>query len=148
MLFDHDNDDPVRILTEAESWELLSRTRHGRLATHAAGEIDIVPINVKAADGKLYVRTIPGTKLTELVINPTVAFEADGVLEDEAWSVVVKGKARMLETSAEIEAAEAVGIESWLPSPKNIYVEIAPDHVEGRHFVLGAEPETTVVRDY
>ena len=148
MLFDHENDDPVRILTAAESWELLAHARHGRLATHAAGEIDIVPINVKASDGKLYVRTIPGTKLAELVINPTVAFEADGVLEDEAWSVVVKGTARMLETSQEIEAAEAVGIDSWLPTLKNIYVEITPDHVEGRHFVLGAEPDVTTARPY
>ncbi|WP_077490718.1 pyridoxamine 5'-phosphate oxidase family protein [Sinomonas mesophila] len=148
MLFDHDNDDPVRILTDAESWELLAHARHGRLATHAAGELDIVPINVKAVDGKLYVRTIPGTKLAELVIDPTVAFEADGVTDDEAWSVVVKGRARMLETSAEIEAAEAVGIESWLPALRNIYVEITPEHVEGRHFVLGAEPDSTTARPY
>jgi nitroimidazol reductase NimA-like FMN-containing flavoprotein (pyridoxamine 5'-phosphate oxidase superfamily) len=141
MLFDHENDDPVKVLNEDESWSLLDRTRYGRLVTYAAGELDVVPINVKAVDRRLLVRTTPGTKLAEVVIGGKVAFEADGVLEEEAWSVVVKGNARILEHSSEIEAADAAGLESWLPALKNVYVEIEPTHVEGRHFVLGPEPE-------
>ena len=61
MLFDHDNDEPIRVLTDAESWELLDNARHGRLATAAAGELDIVPINFRASEGKLYLKTTPGT---------------------------------------------------------------------------------------
>ncbi|GAB4100708.1 pyridoxamine 5'-phosphate oxidase family protein [Sinomonas halotolerans] len=148
MLFQHDDDNPARILTEDESWHLLEKTRHGRIATHAAGELDIVPINYRASDRRLYLRTTPGTKLAELVIHPQVAFEADGILEDEAWSVVVKGNARILETSAEIAVAEAAGIESWIPTLKNVYVEITPTHVEGRHFVLGPTPDESGPRDY
>lgn len=89
---------------------------------------------------RLLIRTTPGTKLAEVVIGGKVAFEADHVLPDEAWSVVVKGSARLLEHSGEIEAAEATGIESWLPTVKTVYVEIKPKHVEGRHFRLGPEP--------
>ncbi|MDQ4491921.1 pyridoxamine 5'-phosphate oxidase family protein [Sinomonas sp. ASV486] len=148
MLFDHNNDEPIRVLTDAESWELLDNARHGRLATAAAGELDIVPINFRASGGKLYLKTTPGTKLAELTIHPQVAFEADGILQDEAWSVVVKGTARVLEHADEIAAAEAVGVETWLPTPKTVYVELAPTTIAGRHFLLGAEPEQTTARDY
>lgn len=148
MLFEHENDDPIRVLTDAECWELLDNTRHGRIATSAAGELDIVPINYRASGGKLYLKTTPGTKLAELTIHPAIAFEADGIMADEAWSVVVKGAARVLEHSGEIEAAEAIGIETWLPTRKSVYVEITPSHIEGRHFLLGSEPEQTTARDY
>lgn len=148
MLFDHDNDEPIRVLTDAESWALLDNARHGRLATSAAGELDIVPINFKAADSKLYIKTTPGTKLAELTIHPQVAFEADGILQDEAWSVVVKGTARVLENSEDVAAAEAAGIETWLPTAKSVYVEVTPSSIAGRHFMLGAEPEQTTARDY
>lgn len=141
MLFEHDDDNPVRILTEDESWFLLDDTRYGRLVTYAAGELDVVPINVKAVKRRLLIRTTPGTKLIEVVIGGKVAFEADAILSGEAWSVVVKGNARVLEHAGEIEAAEAAGIESWLPTQKNFYIEITPEHVEGRHFELGPEPE-------
>lgn len=148
MLFDHPNDDPIRILTDAESWELLDSARHGRLATSAAGELDIVPINFKASGGKLYLKTTPGTKLAELTIHPQVAFEADGIMQDEAWSVVIKGTARVLEHSAELAEAEAVGIETWLPTRKSVYVEVVPTSIAGRHFLLGPEPEETTAKDY
>ncbi|WP_422935110.1 pyridoxamine 5'-phosphate oxidase family protein [Sinomonas sp. P47F7] len=141
MLFEHENDDPVRVLTEDEVWSLMDRARYGRLATYAAGELDVVPINVKAVGRKLLVRTTPGTKLAEVVIGGKVAFEADEVLPGEAWSVVVKGKARLLEHSGEIQAADEAGLESWIPTLKEVYVEIEPGHVEGRHFVLGPEPD-------
>ncbi|HKU11787.1 pyridoxamine 5'-phosphate oxidase family protein [Sinomonas sp.] len=141
MLFEHDDDNPVRILTEDESWLLLEDTRYGRLVTYAAGELDVVPINVKAVKQRLLIRTTPGTKLIEVVIGGKVAFEADAILSGEAWSVVVKGSARVLEHAGEIEAAEAAKIESWLPTHKDVYVEITPEHVEGRHFELGPEPE-------
>lgn len=148
MLFDHHNDDPIRVLTAAESWELLDGARHGRLATSAAGELDIVPINFRSANGKLYLKTTPGTKLAELTIHPNVAFEADGIFQDEAWSVVVKGTARVLDHADEIETAEAAGVETWLPTLKSVYVEVTPSAIQGRHFMLGAEPEQTTARDY
>ncbi|GHG58200.1 hypothetical protein GCM10012320_31750 [Sinomonas cellulolyticus] len=148
MLFDHDNDEPIRVLTDAESWELLDNARHGRLATAAAGELDIVPINFRASGSKLYLKTTPGTKLAELTIHPQVAFEADGILQDEAWSVVVKGTARVLESSEDIAAAEAANVETWIPTEKTVYVELVPTSIAGRHFLLGAEPEQTTARDY
>jgi nitroimidazol reductase NimA-like FMN-containing flavoprotein (pyridoxamine 5'-phosphate oxidase superfamily) len=65
-------------LSDNECWEILDRERFGRLAVAVHGDPDIFPVNFLVDDGKLLMRTAPGTKLTELVINSAVAVEADG----------------------------------------------------------------------
>jgi hypothetical protein len=69
-----------------------------------------------------------------------VLFEADGILSDEAWSVVIRGKARVLK-SAELAEVEELGLKSWVPTLKDFYVEIEPTSISGRHFQLGEQPE-------
>lgn len=120
---------------------MLENTQHGRLVLTAAGETDVFPINYRAHDGLLLLRTAPGTKLAELTINENVVFQADGITSDEAWSVVVKGRARVLEQSSDIAAAEALNLKTWIPTLKDFYVEIKPSRVSGRHFNLGEQPE-------
>lgn len=132
---------PGTVLTDAECWKLLEHCEHGRLALSVADQPDIYPINFIARDGKLLMRTNPGTKVAELTVNRRVAFEADGISSGEAWSVVVKGTARVLETQAEIDAADELPLRPWIPTLKYTYVELAPDQVIGRHFVLGNEPD-------
>jgi uncharacterized protein len=89
----------------------------------------------------LLIRTNPGTKLAELTINDKVAFEADRVGSDEAWSVVVKGTARVIESQTEIDEADRLPLKPWTPTRKYTYVEITPTEIHGRHFELGPEPE-------
>jgi nitroimidazol reductase NimA-like FMN-containing flavoprotein (pyridoxamine 5'-phosphate oxidase superfamily) len=139
MMYTHD--DPILRLEEEQSWNLLENTQHGRIVLTAAGETDIFPINFRAHNGVLLLRTAPGTKLAELTINENVVFEADGILSDEAWSVVVKGKARVLTNSQEIADAEALNLKTWVPTLKDFYVEIKPSQVSGRHFNFGEQPE-------
>jgi nitroimidazol reductase NimA-like FMN-containing flavoprotein (pyridoxamine 5'-phosphate oxidase superfamily) len=139
MMFTHD--DPVLVLDEEQCWRLLENTRHGRLVLAAAGETDIFPVNYRAHDGVLLLRTAPGTKLAELTVNDQVVFEADGIADEEAWSVVVKGTARVLDQSSEIAAAEALNLKSWIPTLKDFYVQITPAQISGRHFNLGEQPE-------
>jgi nitroimidazol reductase NimA-like FMN-containing flavoprotein (pyridoxamine 5'-phosphate oxidase superfamily) len=139
MLFTHD--DPILVLDEEQSWKLLENTQHGRIVLTAAGETDMFPINYRAHDGVLLLRTAPGTKLAELTINENVLFEADGITSEEAWSVVVKGTARVLTLSQEIAAAEALNLKTWVPTFKDFYVEIKPSRISGRHFNLGEQPE-------
>src|SRR6478735_6274717 len=108
MMFTHD--DPILELTDSQSWQLLEKTQHGRIVLTAAGETDIFPINYLASNGMLLMRSAPGTKLAELTINEKVVFETDGISSDEAWSVVVKGTARILQSGEEIAKAEALGL--------------------------------------
>ena len=141
MMFEHADGNPVLELNDEQSWRLLEGTRHGRLVVSVAGEPDIFPVNYVSSNGKLYLRTAPGNKLAQLTINATVLFEADGILSDEAWSVVLRGKARVLSHSAELAAVEELGLKSWVPTLKDFYVEIEPVSVSGRHFQLGEQPE-------
>jgi nitroimidazol reductase NimA-like FMN-containing flavoprotein (pyridoxamine 5'-phosphate oxidase superfamily) len=101
-------------------------------------------VNYVTSGRKLYLRTAPGNKLAQLTINSRVLFEADGILSDEAWSVVLRGTARVLSTSAEIEAVEALGLKTWVPTLKDFYVEILPTSVSGRHFQFGEQPEREI----
>jgi uncharacterized protein len=141
MMFEHADGNPVLELNDEQSWHLLAGTRHGRLVVSVAGEPDIFPVNYVSSNGKLYLRTAPGNKLAQLTINSAVLFEADGILSDEAWSVVLRGKARVLSNSAELAAVEELGLKSWVPTLKDFYVEIEPVSVSGRHFQLGDQPE-------
>jgi nitroimidazol reductase NimA-like FMN-containing flavoprotein (pyridoxamine 5'-phosphate oxidase superfamily) len=141
MMFTHADDKPVLVLDTEQCWTLLNHAKHGRLATSVGGEIDLVPVNHATADGKIYLRTAPGGKLAGLTVNPRVVFEADGILSDEAWSVVVRGTARVLQTEAEIDIASAAGVDPWVPTLKDFWVEIDPSEITGRHFRLGRQPE-------
>jgi nitroimidazol reductase NimA-like FMN-containing flavoprotein (pyridoxamine 5'-phosphate oxidase superfamily) len=141
MMFEHADNQPILLLDEDQIWRLLDSAKHGRLAVTAGGSPDIFPVNYSTAGRRLFLRTGPGTKLAELAVNPKVALEADGILSDEAWSVVVHGEARILETEAEIADARASGVAPWIPTLKDVWVEITPTSTTGRHFMLGAQPE-------
>jgi nitroimidazol reductase NimA-like FMN-containing flavoprotein (pyridoxamine 5'-phosphate oxidase superfamily) len=132
---------PVQNLTDDECWDLLISSSFGRLAMSISGEPDIYPVNFVTADSRLVFRTAEGTKLLELTVNNRVAFEIDGIGRSEAWSVVVRGEARILDKQAEIEAADQLPLRPLIPTLKYIYVEITPTRVTGRRFQLGPEPD-------
>ncbi|WP_346959914.1 pyridoxamine 5'-phosphate oxidase family protein [uncultured Arthrobacter sp.] len=144
MMFEHADNSPILNLSEDETWKLIEGTQHGRLVVTVAGEPDIFPVNYAVNNRKLYLRTAPGNKLAELTINAKVLFETDGILSEEAWSVVVRGTARVLEQSADIAAAEALNLKPWVPTLKDFYVEIDPTSVSGRHFQFGEHPEREI----
>jgi len=136
-----DDTEPVRLLSEDDCWEALLSSSLGRLAVSVAGLPDIYPVNFIAADRRLLFRTAPGTKLLELTINKQVAFETDGVGRLEAWSVVVKGTAAIVERQAAIDAADMLPLRPLIPTLKPVYVEITPTQITGLSFTLGPEPE-------
>ena len=143
-MFNHTDGNPVLELDDEQSWKLLDATKHGRLVVSVAGEPDIFPVNYLTSDRKIYLRTAPGNKLAQLTINSRVLFETDGVLSDEAWSVVLRGTARVLTNSSELAAVEELGLKSWVPTLKDFYVEIVPTSLSGRHFQLGEQPERVI----
>ncbi|TFB54589.1 pyridoxamine 5'-phosphate oxidase family protein [Cryobacterium sp. TMT1-62] len=132
---------PVQNLSEDDCWDLLISSSFGRLAMSISGEPDIYPVNFVSADRRLVFRTAEGTKLLELTVNNRVAFEIDGIGRSEAWSVVARGEARVLDKQAEIEAADQLPLRPLIPTLKYIYVEITPTRITGRRFQLGPEPD-------
>lgn len=125
---------PVRRLSVDECWQRLAAAPLGRIASAAAGEIDILPVNHKVDGATIVFRTSAGTKLLELTIHDTVAFEVDGFTDTEAFSVVVKGYATEFDHETEVAAAERLGVQPWAPGERDRWVRIAPIEVQGRIF--------------
>ncbi|MBL0884816.1 pyridoxamine 5'-phosphate oxidase family protein [Myceligenerans sp. I2] len=126
--------DPITTLGDEESWDLLSMIPIGRLATAVAGEADIFPVNFAVADREIYINTTPGSKLVEAVVNPKVAFEVDQWGPDFAYSVVVKGTVKILETEAELTVAEGTGLVTYTATDKTEWLRLTPTSVSGRRF--------------
>jgi uncharacterized protein len=134
-------DDPVSLLSTDESWDRLAGVALGRLVTNFAGEPEIFPVNFVTQGRTVLFRTSEGTKLFSAVANRIVLFEADDHNVAEGWSVIVRGRAKILRTDAEITEAERAQLLPWTATHKPHYVRIAPSEVTGRHFTFGPEPD-------
>lgn len=81
-----------RSLDRTEIDAVLARNQVGRLAYLLDGRVDIEPIHYVYADGTLWGRTAPGTKLSALGHDYWVAVEVDEVDALFDWrSVVIHG---------------------------------------------------------
>ena len=95
-----------------------------------------MPINYAVDERRRIVfRTAEGSKLLGLTMNADVAFEIDDFGEDEATSVVVRGRARQLEGHEEDEI-EQLPLRPWVNTAKFNTIAIEVDEVTGRHFEL------------
>jgi len=135
------DDDPVTVLSEDESWSLLSSMSLGRLVTILGGQPEIFPVNFVTQRRTVLFRTAQGTKLFSAVMNDRVAFEADDHTVAEGWSVIVKGRAHVLSASAEIVEAEEAPLLPWTATLKPLYVRVIALEITGRRFKFGPEPD-------
>ena len=86
------------IIDSDEVEAMLKRHNVGRLAFTFRDRVDIEPIHFVYADGAMYGRTAPGSKLSTLLHHPWVALEIDEVDDLFDWrSVVVKGTVYVVE---------------------------------------------------
>lgn len=137
-------DDESSELTSEECWDFLRSSEFGRLAFHLGDEVHIVPVNY-AVDGEtLLIRTAEGSKLLGVVMNEDCAFEIDEFDDDEASSVVVRGRARVLGEDEE-HRADRLGLRAWVGAFKYNVVEISPTEVSGRRFALDRTPTSLEV---
>jgi len=120
-------------LADDECWELLAAHRFGRFAFHLADEVHLVPVNYLAEGGRLLVRTAEGSKLLGVHMNADVAFEIDDVGTDNAWSVVLRGRARVLHGD-EYERAGAAIPTPWSGPGREEIISIEPVEISGRRF--------------
>ncbi|GAA2009563.1 pyridoxamine 5'-phosphate oxidase family protein [Microbacterium ulmi] len=140
--------DAVAALSDRECWAYLGRQELGRLVTHAAEVLDIFPVNYVVDGESILFRTAEGSKLFELTVQEDVLFEVDDHTEEDAWSVVVRGRAHRIETSEEVRRADALSLKPWIPTLKYNYVRIEPTALSGRLFHRGPEPERYGIAEY
>ena len=139
---------PIERLGEDECWALLAGNDLARLALRRGDGVDIFPVNYTVNDRRIFFRSAPGSKLVDLTRDPAVAFEIDGAEGRVWWSVVVRGRAHPLETSAEVERADGLALKPWIPTLKYVFVRIEPDSLSGRSFHRGPEPDRYGIQDY
>jgi nitroimidazol reductase NimA-like FMN-containing flavoprotein (pyridoxamine 5'-phosphate oxidase superfamily) len=130
-----DDDEPFTELTLEECWELLRRHELGRLAFHLADEVHITPVNYAVDEDTLLFRTAAGSKLLAVVMNSDVAFEIDEHDEHTARSVILRGRAELLDEYS-AHRAENLPLRPWVENPKYNVVEITPTEISGRRFRL------------
>jgi uncharacterized protein len=126
----------MTVLEPNACWTLLRTAAVGRLAVSRTNHPDIFPINFAIDHGTIVFRTAEGTKLAAAVEGTAVAFEADGYDPDkgDAWSVVIKGRAKKIEQMYELFDAMVLPLFPWHSAPKHHFVRIVPDEVSGRRF--------------
>ena len=123
----------IKNLEPDSCWSLLETESLGRLAI-AAEHVEIYPVNFLVHDRAIYFASAPGSKLMELSENPGVAFEVDGQVADDLWSVVIHGRAKRLARDSDIESSGILQHKGWHPTEKYNYVRITPDEITGRRF--------------
>jgi uncharacterized protein len=133
-------EEAITALGEGESWQLLASRTLGRLVTCVAGRPEIFPLNFVTRRPSLLFRTAEGTRLLSALTNDRVAFEVDEQSVAEGWSVIVRGRAHVLSSSAEIERADRAQLPPWTPTIKRRYVRIIATEITGRSFRFGRSP--------
>ena len=78
-------------------WKLLEGAAVGRVALVRGGLPSIVPVNICASDGAVWVRTGPGALLDAALAGEVLSVEADEVDRQwhHGWSVLVTGRAQV-----------------------------------------------------
>jgi len=118
----------------SECLALLAGHHLGRLAVSIANQPVIFPVTY-ALDGQSIVfRTDPGTKLYG-ARDRRVAFEIDGLDEESGWSVLVVGRAELVEKPSDQARLDALDLGAWNPGPKQHWVRIRGGAVTGRRLV-------------
>lgn len=138
--------DDVDALPEHECWAALRGCEVGRVGICTEEGPLVLPVNYLVDHGTVVFRTGAGSKLAAATERATVAFEVDGydVAQGTAWSVVVRGRAEMLNTlHTQLEALD-LPLFPWHAAPRSAFVRIVPEQVTGRRFtVVGQSSWTT-----
>ncbi len=122
-------------LTEEECTELLGAHHFGRIGLVYSGTQLIFPVNYVFEDGRVAIRTAPGTKLAAAA-QGHVAFEIDGIDETArtGWSVLVSGVGYEV-TDAVDEASEDLRrfpVDTWAPGQRSHWIRVEPTNISGR----------------
>lgn len=107
----------------------------GRIAVMVDGHPEIFPVNYAVDErGDIYFRTDPGSKLSAVATAPTIAFEIDGIDEENqlGWSVLVVGPARWIGSPEQKAHARSLPLQPWAAGEKANVVRLAPTKITGR----------------
>jgi nitroimidazol reductase NimA-like FMN-containing flavoprotein (pyridoxamine 5'-phosphate oxidase superfamily) len=115
--------------------QVLASVPVGRVGFFADGELVILPVNHLLDGQDVVFRTARGAKLSAAEGQDLVAFEVDEYYEQtqSAWSVVMTGRAEMVDDEADIERLSRRGLHPWASAVERpFWIRIRPTAVSGR----------------
>lgn len=124
----------LELLTEDECHALLLTEQVGRVGLSVAALPAIFPVSYRIVDGAILFRTSPGSKLSAAAKGTVVAFEVDDYQVDErcGWSVLVVGKAEIVQDFRTAFRALEAHLDPLVGGPRDWIVRIEPTLVTGR----------------
>jgi len=137
------------VLERGECLRLLAVAAHdhgiARLGVATSSSPIIVPVNFTYDDAGVVIRIAEGT-ISNLAAGTLVSIEVDRVDEvaGEAWSVLLRGYARVLSTTGELPPTRHVrGVPQPLaPIPGDLFIWVRGDELTGRRFSLVAPSDS------
>ncbi|GAA4912850.1 helix-turn-helix domain-containing protein [Streptomonospora salina] len=126
----------IHTLTAEESRELIGPAGVGRVAftTAAGAPPTVLPVNYALDGDAVVVRTAAGGIIARNASGP-MSFQVDRIDDamSEGWSVLVAGRARLVEDEGELAALrERHALRPWAGGDRHAWVRIEADGVTGR----------------
>jgi uncharacterized protein len=122
---------PVRLeaLPEAKCRDLLGANSLARICITSGGLPVILPVRYRYDRGVITFQTGDGTKLRSAESGEVLAFEIDGCDNgvNEGWSVLVQGRATVLQAEQDVQ----------VPGAQSFYVRLGSELISGRRVVWG-----------
>ena len=118
---------------------LLESVPVGRVSFYTDGEVVTLPVNHVVDGQDVVFRANRGSKLSAAERQDHVAFEADDydLRTRTGWSVLVKGRAEVVQEDAEIQRFSRLGLYPWVTAvDRPFWIRIRPTSVTGRHTPL------------
>jgi uncharacterized protein len=125
----------LEILPFDECLGLLAAVPVGRVGFFADGEIVVLPVNHIVDGQDVVFRTAYGSKLSAAEGQDLAAFEADHYNKRtrSGWSVLVTGRAEMVDAEAEIQRLSRRDLHPWVTEiERPFWIRIRPISVSGR----------------
>jgi uncharacterized protein len=126
----------VQKLSAEQCLERLAAATVGRVGYVSPRGVQIIPVNYRLAGATLMLATTPGSSMAQLgEMGAAVAFEVDyhGQNLDIAWSVLMHGTLRELDSAAQRRLAELRRpLLSWLGQAATQHLEFVPEDFSGR----------------
>ena len=127
---------PIRHLSDDESWHLLGAAQIARVAASRDGAPDIFPVSYLCHDHRLFFRTAAESRLRQECEGQLVAFEAASHEGGEAWSVVALGPMHTLDSNADSATLDALPILDFAPERPYVWMCVSPTNLRGRRFTI------------
>lgn len=100
-----------------------------------------LPVNFRFVDGDIVFHTRTEGALAAAA-GTTASFEADHIDEamSEGWSVLISGRAQLVDDPAELEQLAELGIEPWPGGRREAVIRIETATISGRRIRQGGTP--------